>query len=255
MLSPPPPHTVRLWLADLDAPPLPAAALAAALSAEEAARMARFAFPALRTRYAAGRGMLRTALGAALGVAPHEVPLVEGPNGRPALAASVRGGARLAFNVSHSGALVAIALAVVETDDAAPLALGVDVEHVVDVPEMEGVAERVFDEAERAVLAGREGGERLATFHRLWTRKEACMKATGAGFTLPPHTFRVDADQPVQRVRLPAHECAPEGALLVVHDVAAGARSAGAVAVSDGARRVDVVRLGPPPGGGPPDAP
>jgi 4'-phosphopantetheinyl transferase len=247
---------VRVWLADLDAPPLPAAALAAALSAEESARMARFAFPALRTRFAAGRGMLRAALGAALGVAPREVPLVDGPNGRPALAPARRGGARVAFNVSHSGALVAIALGVAEAADAAPLAVGVDLEHVVDVPEMEGVAERVFDEAERAVLAGREGGERLATFHRLWTRKEACMKATGAGFTLPPHTFHVDADEPVQRVRLPAHECAPEGATLVVHDiVAAGARCAGAVAVGDGTRRVDVVRLGPPSGGGPPDAP
>ena len=235
---PPPPGIARIWVASLDAPPLPLDQLEACLSPGEAGRMRRFAFPELRARYAAGRGLLRHVLGAALGTAPDAVALVEHGNGRPAVA----GPAPLAFNVSHSRDVLAIAL--VTGAEASALPLGVDVEHLVDVPEMAGVAERVFDEGERAALDARAGAERLATFHRLWTRKEACMKATGAGFALAPITFRVDADAAVQRVALPPHAQAPDGATVEVHDVAARGSVAAALALGGQGWRVEVMRLG-----------
>jgi 4'-phosphopantetheinyl transferase len=235
---PPPTGVVRILVASLDAPPLPLDRLEACLSPDEAARMRRFAFPDLRARYAAGRGLLRHVLGAALGTAPDAVALVEDGNGRPAVA----GSAPVAFNVSHSRDVLAIAL--VTGAEASALPLGVDVEHLLDVPEMPGVAERVFDDAERAELEARAGADRLATFHRLWTRKEACMKATGAGFALAPITFHVDADAAVQRVALPPHPQAPEGATVEVHDVAAGASVAAAVALGGQGWKVEVIRLG-----------
>jgi 4'-phosphopantetheinyl transferase len=236
---PPPPGVVRVWLASLDAPPVPAAQLAATLAPDERARAARFVFAHDRARYHAGRGLLRVILGAATGLPPEAVRLAAGDNGRPRLAGDDTGGAMpLSFNVSHSADRIAIALA---TGDAA-LALGVDIEWPRVIPELDDVAARVFDDVERARLAAAGDGERrLAHFHRLWTRKEACMKATGAGFALPPHTFRADADAAVQQVTLPAHDHARRGIVVTVHALPDAGGCVGAVAVAGAAWTVDVV--------------
>ena len=251
---PPPARVVRVWLASLDRPPLPLAHLGAALVPDESRRMALFAFEGDRARYAVGRGLLRRVLGEATGVAPEQVPLAEGVNGRPVL----REAAPVAFNVSHSGDRLAIAVARVpaarsaqDADDvpgAGGLPLGVDVELLRVVSRMDGVARRVFDDAERATIEahGERGGEpaRRAAFHRLWTRKEACMKATGAGLTLAPRTFHVDADAAVQRVHLPPHDCAPRGLTVTVHDLPVGEGAAGAVAVTGDGWAIDVRTMG-----------
>lgn len=221
------------------------AMLEAALVPDERARMARFAFADDRARYAAGRGLLRHVLGLALDAAPDAVPLVEGVNGRPVLAHASRGAPPVAFNVSHSGDRLAIALARVPAGTDAALPLGVDVEVVRTIGRMDAVERRVFDEAERAALDARgDTAARLRAFHRLWTRKEACMKATGAGFALAPHTFHVDADAPVQRVALPAHACAPEGIVLIVHALPVEAGLEGAVAVAGDHWTVDRRQVG-----------
>jgi 4'-phosphopantetheinyl transferase len=244
---PPPARVVRVWLASLDRPPLPLDALGATLVPDESRRMAIIALERDRARYAAGRGLLRRVLGGALGVAPEAVRLAEGVNGRPVLAGA--GSQPVASNVSHSADRVAIAIARVPEDAADALPLGVDVEVLRAVASMDRVAARVFDDEERAAIAAHAGDHaRRAAFHRLWTRKEACMKATGAGFTLPPRTFHVDADAPVQQVRLPAHACAPSGITLTVHDLPAGEGAAGAVAVAGDGWTVDAHVLAPAAG-------
>lgn len=229
-LPPPSPGTLRVWIADMDRPPVAREALEGVLDAEERARMARFVFPRDRGRFAAARGLLRLVLAEATGIAAARVPLVAGANGRLALHEGP------AFNLSHSDARVAIAIA---TGDPA-LPLGVDVEWGRPLPELDGVAERVSTPAELARLRALPEEPRLAAFHRLWTRKEACMKATGAGFALSPSTFRVDLDAPVQRVALPPHDFAPAGLELAVHDLPLDGGYAGAVAAAGGPWTVEV---------------
>lgn len=238
---PPPARVVRVWLLSLDAPPLPAAVLRGWLSAEEQARASRFVFPDDRARWQAGRGVLRRVLADALGREPAAVALAPGTNGRPVLApeAAALG---VGFNLSHSGDRLAIAVARATAASAAPL-LGVDIEQLRPVPEMDGVAERVFTPAERQALAS-AAADRLVVFHRLWTRKEACLKATSAGFTLAADTFGLDADVPVQRVRLPAHDCAPAGAELTVHALPEVGECAGAVAIAGDGWTIDVHTIG-----------
>ena len=244
---PPPSGTVRVWVARLDRPPLPADVLRASLAPDESARLERLTFADVRARWIAGRGLLRHVLGDALGIAPSAVSFASGPNGRPVLASA----SPIAFNVSHARDLLAIAVARVTGEAREALALGVDVELLREVHQMAAVAQRVFDDAERAAIASHASEDaRRHAFFRLWTRKEACMKATGAGFTLPPHTFHVDADAPVQRVTLPPHACAADGIALTVHDVREhaalaavldpGEQAVGAVAVGDPAWTVEV---------------
>lgn len=232
---PPPARVVRVWLLSLDAPPVPAAQLRNVLSAEERARAARFVFADDRARWEAGRGLLRLVLARALDLEPAAIRLAPGVNGRPALEADVAAHG-IAFNLSHSRDRLAVAVA---RAPVAPL-LGVDVEELRPVPEMIGVAERVFTPAESRALLSAADGDRVAVFHQLWTRKEACLKATGAGFTLPADSFEVDPWAVVQRVRLPSHECAPAGAELVVHALPIAGDCAGAVAIAGEGWELDV---------------
>lgn len=177
--------TVHLHVFDLDAPPLPVARLAALLDEGERDRAARFHFATDRRRYTTGRGLLRILLGRATGRAPGALRLVAGPHGKPRLDGASRGVP--AFNLSHSERLCVIALGGPGVSE-----VGVDVEVVRPVAEVEGVARQVFDGDERAWLLPLRGGADWIRFHRLWTAKEAVLKLLGTGFSLDPLAFRVD---------------------------------------------------------------
>ena len=183
---------VHVWRLRLERDPTTLAAWAADLPPEEQARAARFRQPADVARFVLGRRTLRRLLGERLGCAPVAVPLISGPNGKPALAA---GRASWQFNVSHSGDWVFLALAWERR-------VGIDVEAWRDL-EYAVLAERAFAPEERAALAGASAAERAAVFFAIWTRKEALLKARGLGlgaFLL--EGFAVEADPAASRPRV-----------------------------------------------------
>ncbi|NJB85993.1 4'-phosphopantetheinyl transferase [Lewinella marina] len=107
-----------------------------------------------------------------MGEPPDQSTLVTDAYRRPFLA----GRPDLDFNISHTAGLVVCAAA------AGMGRLGVDVERVGEIQLAE--FRRVFTEEEYALLSGLP--DATATFFRLWTRKEAVMKADGRGFSLDP---------------------------------------------------------------------
>jgi 4'-phosphopantetheinyl transferase len=84
----------------------------------------------------------------------------------------------LDFNISHTAGLVACAVAW-------EVRIGIDVEYKspVDLNEFR----RVFTPAEYALL--QQETVPTGLFYRLWTRKEAVMKADGRGLSLDPASF------------------------------------------------------------------
>jgi 4'-phosphopantetheinyl transferase len=94
------------------------------------------------------------------------------------------GETNLEFNLSHSGN---IALCAVTRGTA----IGVDVEHIRDLHDMQGLANRFFSAEEAAQLECEHEERRLASFFRCWTRKEAYVKAIGEGITCPLDSFAV----------------------------------------------------------------
>jgi 4'-phosphopantetheinyl transferase len=168
---------VRVWAADLDA--LPACG-PAWLSPDERARAARYRHSRDRERFERRRGWLRQVLGACLGRPPAEVRFTYGPHGRPA----VMDGAGLQFSLSHAGGRVLCAVATGRR-------LGADLVHVRPGPADDAVARALFAPGEIAGLAALPAEARAAAFHRCWTRKEAYVKARGAGLALPLDTFEV----------------------------------------------------------------
>jgi 4'-phosphopantetheinyl transferase len=85
------------------------------------------------------------------------------------------------FNVSHTAGRGLIAIA------RAPV--GVDIEFLGREVDLELVAKGVCTAAEQAMLRQRAGAARGLLFYRLWTQKEALIKAKGKGFACPPRSF------------------------------------------------------------------
>jgi len=192
---------------DLDAPDHDElAALWALLSATERQAADRFLSDRHRAHYIVARGRLRQLLGERLGVAPAAVELVTTKYGKPSLGARY-GTSDLAFNLSHSGSLAVYAFTGRRT-------VGVDIEHIREIPDAEGLATRFFSpreaEAFRAVAAS---SRRDLTFLACWTRKEAFVKAIGEGLSHPLDAFDVtiDPEAPARITRVGAETAGPLG--------------------------------------------
>ena len=187
---------IDIWAADLRQTDRRIAAFAATLSADEQARAARFRFDEDQNRFIVGRGLLRTVLARYVGGLPAALVFSYGAKGKPSLAATppIK---PLFFNLAHSGGLMLLAISRV-------CEVGVDVERIVDREDAESIAGSHFAHCESAGLRELPVSQRSSAFHRLWTRKEACLKATGEGIT--EHLSRVEVsflpDEPARLGRL-----------------------------------------------------
>ena len=153
------------------------------LDDDERARWQRFLAVGARRQFVLCRAALRVALSERLGCANQALSFGYLEHGKPF--ASVDGQRQhVGFNVSHSGRHGLIAIAAHDW-------LGVDVEERVSNRDLEGIGSLVYGSAERRILAAAHGREKVHLFYRLWSMKEALIKAQGAGFSLNPSKFEV----------------------------------------------------------------
>jgi len=219
---------VGLWFDRLDVGDGEMAALAATLSAEEQAQAGRYRYALHRRRFVVRRARLRAWAGARLGVAPRAVEVLHDAHGKPAVI-----GLEGHFNASHSGELMLIA--------AAAVPLGCDIERIDAGIDWRPIADRLFAPEERTALAPLNDADGRTAFFRVWTRKEAFVKAIGAGLAFPLDAFAVGVEADPRLLRggagwsiaalpLADHACAVVAqteaplALEIVHD---GLREAG----------------------------
>ena len=162
---------VHIWQVNLDGREWDF--LSYALSQNELEKVRRFRGEKLQRRFARCRGALRWLLSCYTELAPRDQVLYYDRFGKPSLADSP-----IFFNVSHSGnrALIAVSQHIV----------GIDVEqmnrHGVDIS---GIVKLVCHPAELAEFERVANDLQAAFFYRLWTRKEAYVKALGSGLQHP----------------------------------------------------------------------
>ena len=129
-------------------------------------------------RYLRREDQLRC-LGAGLlmhwGLGIHEQDLRYGEFGKPYVSG------RQEFSLSHGGDWVVLA------ENSTPV--GLDIEQI--LPWHRETARLVFTPQEQTWLSQQTSD---AAFYRLWTGKEAVMKALGLGFHLPPEHFEIFPD-------------------------------------------------------------
>jgi 4'-phosphopantetheinyl transferase len=169
----------RLWLVDVRADAAPPDS-ALALSRDEMDRAERFYREEDRARFMLTRAALRHLLAEATDLAPEKLVFLRGPHGKPSLA----GRADLNFNVSHSGARALIGIS-------ARRHIGVDIEQTREKIDERALAEAFFCASELRCIESLDGAERRAAFYKIWTCKEAVLKAFGVGISQYIKDFRV----------------------------------------------------------------
>ena len=153
------------------------------LDEEERVRSRRFLAVRARRQFVLCRAALRVTLSERLGCSSGRLTFGYRECGKPfALVDGQR--VAIGFNVSHSGEHGLIAITENEW-------LGVDVEERVPGRDFEGIGTLVYGPAERQSLAGASSGHKMHLLFRLWSLKEALIKALGVGFSLNPSRFEV----------------------------------------------------------------
>jgi 4'-phosphopantetheinyl transferase len=154
-----------------------------------------------RRRFVTARALLRLVLAERIGTTPTELRFdttclrCGGDHGKPRL---IGHGGAVSFSIGHSGDRVVVAVA----DGAA---VGVDVESIEarDAGELAALSDSILGPTELADyerIAPPERGRALAVW---WSRKEAVLKATGHGLTVPMADVSVTAPDEPAALRSP----------------------------------------------------
>lgn len=153
------------------------------LDARERDRLERLRVEDKRRQLLAAQADLRRVLASYGSRPPEAIRFAYGEHGKPWLPDDPG----LGFNLSHSHDLAVIAVC-------RGIELGADLEHTGRERPFVRLARRYFDPAEHAWLEARERETRATDFYRIWTLKEAYLKAVGTGLTVPPASFRIDLE-------------------------------------------------------------
>ena len=179
---------VHIFYADVDSLLCCAGILENTLSDKENFIKDGFLFLKDKCNYIFSRGLLRVILGGYLGDEPKNLVFINGPHGKPILdGGSSRDAIR--FSVSHSNRRVLYAIN-------RGREIGVDIEKIRPEFSFEEISDTCFSAREAAFLRTLPVHDRKDLFFTYWTLKEAFMKGTGKGFSLPLNRFEISHDPP-----------------------------------------------------------
>jgi len=187
-------NEVHVWKAQLDQDAEGHPAFWETLSCGEQRRAERFRRQQDRRHFIVARGILRNILSRYLPDSPGNIRLCYGAHGKPCLAGA-RGGGSLQFNLSHSEGMAVYAIS-------AQYRVGIDLERIRPIQYQRLLRE--FSPAERAAISQLPEDKQREAFFRLWTCKEAYVKARGQGMSLPFDSFdlRVAASLPARTLSI-----------------------------------------------------
>jgi 4'-phosphopantetheinyl transferase len=221
------PDQVHVWRVRLDGVENEDDQLWKLLSRLERERAQRFHFDQHRYRFLRSHGVCRMILSRYTGIAPDELRLDTTPLGKPFLLGADL--LDLRFNLSHSGDWMMVGVACGRE-------LGVDVELLARNIDWQSIAKDYFLTSEiKAIQSFRGEDEQTAAFFRVWTVKEAYLKAVGKGLSggLDRAVVQIGHGLPGRFVELPGGENELRHWQVFSFQPASGAVSAAVVAKDD----------------------
>jgi len=178
------PGELHVWNVSTDITPARLVEYKNTLSKKELIKVHLFEFEQARDSWVVSQGALRMLLSGYLGIPPKLVKTGRRRKGKP-YSIDDPG---LYFNMSNSGKLVTIAFSR-DTE------LGIDIEHIRPLPDLDEMIIRNFTSREIRFINGKSE-ERITRFFRFWTIKESYLKAIGEGMRLSPDNleFAIEKD-------------------------------------------------------------
>lgn len=135
--------------------------------------------PADQEAFLVRRVLLKTILGAYLGLSPGDITVTEAEGRKPSLVDQTRG--PLEFSVTRSGRAIAFAFS--------QHPIGIDLEVVQSFPDIDELLGTCCTPQEADALRRETTSQFWERFFQLWTGKEAVAKALGLGLSLDFSTF------------------------------------------------------------------
>jgi len=134
-------------------------------------------------QYIVSRGSLRKILSEYIHIDSYSINFSYTEFAKPFLENS-----KIHFNLSHSGDWCCIAVSLIKD-------IGIDIEKVREMEDVSKIAERYFALNEFEHIKNFEGTDQINEFFRIWTLKEAFIKAVGEGLSFPLKNFSVISDK------------------------------------------------------------
>ena len=184
-------HFVDVWQADLNQALKCLPNLAAVLDSQEKQRASAFRQPLSGNRFRAVRAINRHVLASYLSTQPESLEFVITEHGKPNLL-----DADLYFNISHTQHWLQIAVANLPD-------IGVDIEQIKTRSNLAAMARRSFADSEFRYWQSLPEPQSLEVFYRLWTKKEAFVKAVGRGIAMGLNRCELEPHQDGQLIAIP----------------------------------------------------
>jgi 4'-phosphopantetheinyl transferase len=179
--------TIQIYCVNLDSQLSQINLLENNLSEEEKIRANKFKFERLQNRFIVCRSILRILLGKYLNIKPSEIVFHYGKKGKPSLAKSCNH-LGIEFNLSHSENFALYGFTLNRK-------IGVDLEYRREINELEKLVKRFFHSREYELLSKLENKQKQNLFFKIWTAKEAYLKALGTGISEGLDKIEIDNSQ------------------------------------------------------------
>ncbi len=164
---------VNIWLLDINAFKHSLDFFTSILSTDEVARSQRYKFENLQQNFIINRGFLRSILSRYLSCDSQDIQFDYNEKGKPFLSPPQQ--QFLKFNLSHKNQYTVYGISKID--------LGIDLETIDDNVQVKDIAKRFFTEDEYNNLCHLPITEQTEYFFKLWTAKEAYLKAIGQGIS------------------------------------------------------------------------
>ncbi|MCL2925797.1 MAG: 4'-phosphopantetheinyl transferase superfamily protein [Trichodesmium sp. MAG_R04] len=162
-------NNVHIWSTNLKLSSGKIEELSTILSPDEKDRANRFYFERDKNRFIIARGTLRKILSRYLNIESKKLQFTYSDRGKPYLQNT-----SILFNLSHSQDLALYAITKVSL-------IGIDLEYIRPINDAENLAKRFFSLQEYNLISQLPSQKQQETFLKMWTCKEAYLKATGDG--------------------------------------------------------------------------